>query len=234
MLISGTARAVNFTFGAVISSGFSFANGTDLDPGSLVRIGTFSLTNSQIVANANNLTLLNSSFREITFATIGEGDPAGFGSVSDPGNAGLFVHSLGDVDTTASGLNIAGLQLYYWVFNAPSLGAATQQGIFSSTTWIIPSGSGTFSDSAALDTDIIDLTTGQDGLTLALNAQILVGYFGPGVNITGSAFGGGTDFDLAPIAVPQPAHTSALIGFAATALLFIRRGRAFKFVRTAG
>lgn len=209
--------AVDISFGAAISSGFATNNGADLSTGSLVLVGTFNLTPSEIAAAGNNLSLLNSKWTQIGSAFIGDGDPAVAGSNSDPANAGLFIGNAPLINTSASGLNIAGSTLYYWVFNAPTMGAATQHGIFGSTTWTIPSGTGTFSD-LALDTDLNYLTAA--GPTLAGTALLPVGDFGPGVNATA----GGPDFRLANItAIPEPAETAVVAALGALALVFHRR-----------
>lgn len=221
---TGAVKAVNFTFDAAVSSGFALQDGTDLAPGSLLRFGTFSLSDVQIAANANDYSVLNAAFTEIATAIIGQGDPGGFGSNSDTRNAGLFNADASGIDTSASGRNIAGLQLYYWVFNAATANAATQHGIFSSTLWIIPDGNG-FSN-LALDTDIVDLTTGQSGATLAGSAVIPIGSFGPGVNTTGYAANGNTgavEFNLALIAIPEPAQIAGLFGVLALLGAFVRR-----------
>ena len=220
---TGAVKAVNFTFNAAVSSGFALQDGTDLAVGSLLRFGTFS-PDVQIAANANNYAVLNAAFTEIATATIGQGDPGVFGSASDTGNAGLFIADASAIDTSVTGLNIAGLHLYYWVFNAATADAATQQGIFSSTLWIIPDGN--VFQNLPLDTDIVDLTTGQGGATLAGSAVIPIGSFGPGVNTTGYAANGNTgavEFNLALIAIPEPAQIAGLFGVLALLGAFVRR-----------
>ncbi|HEX2655788.1 MAG TPA: hypothetical protein VHN11_19355 [Xanthobacteraceae bacterium] len=212
------ARAFQLTTGASVQSGFANFNGTDLATGSLVRIGTFDLTPAQITADASNLALLNLHWIELGTAVIGDGNPSGAaGGASDPANAGLFSHSYSGVNTTATGMNVAGSMLYYWVFNAPSTGSATQHGIFSSSLWTIPSGDGSVTDFSLLNTDINDLTNA--GASLAGTAVLPVGFFGPGTNATG----GGGDFRLTPI--PEVADGALLAAACSLVFAAIRRRR---------
>ncbi len=214
---ASTASAVNFSVNAAVNSGFALSDGTDLPVGSLVLFGAFSISDSQITANSGSLSFLNSNFIQIGSAVIGQGNPAEGAGPSDPVNAGLFYGDAFNVNTTASGLNVSGLKLYYWVFNSSSVGSATQHGIFSSTlsSWTIPSGDGGGLDLAVINTDIADLTVGQEGNELAGTAKILIGGFGSGINQAG----GGRDFTLAAIPEPSAAVAlagAAILGFAAT------------------
>ena len=215
-LIPASIHAANISFGAAMSSGFALSDGTDLATGSLIRFGTFSLTSAQITTNAGNLSLLESSFTELTSAVIGEGNPALGTSDNDPVNSGLFNHALNGIDTTPSGLNIAGKSLYYWVYNAPTVVDSTQHGIFSSSLWTIPSG-GVLDFGTSLDTDIVNLTTNDEGLLLDPSAIVAVGSFGGGTNVTG----GGVEFNLAPI--PEPSTAVLIAGTLGLGLALGRR-----------
>lgn len=218
MFFAVVVRAVDITFGAagadagtVVWAGFATSDGTDLGTGSLVRIGTFNLSNAQITANASNLSVLNSSWIALGDVYIGDGDP------NSGVNEGLFFGSISAVNTTAQGIN-PGATLFYWVYNASTVNAATQQGLFSSTTWLIPSGDGGGLDFSTLDTDLNNLTVGGAGSTLDNSiAFIAIGSAGLGTN----AAQGGMDFQLA--AIPEPAHIAGWGGLLMLGFAFVRR-----------
>lgn len=218
-----SAFAVDFTTGAALNSGFALSDGTDLSTGSLIRFGTFSISNELISANSSSIAFLNDNFVQLGVATIGQGNPAGGAGANDPVNNGLFNGNLSSINTTASGLNVAGSQLYYWVFNTPTAFAATQHGVFSSTLWQIPSGDGGGLDLASINTDIADLTLNQAGEALATSARIVIGGFGPGSNATGA----GRDFTLVEIGapIPEPSTAVALVGVASLGFAALRRRR---------
>jgi hypothetical protein len=214
-------RAVDITAGAAVNSGFGIENGTDLPTGSLVRLGVFTISDSLISSNSGSYSYLNANFIELGVSYIGEGNPTGAASEMDAANAGLFNKAIYSINTTNSGLNVAGLTLSYWVFDAVSSTEATQHGIFSSTltSWILPSGDGGGLDLSVINTDISDLTTSGQGVALAGSAKVLVGGFGPGMNTSG----GGVNFTLT--AVPEPATYAALFGLAAIGFCVWRKRR---------
>lgn len=213
--------AVNFVFSAAGASAIAAADDTPLPTGSLLRLGVFDISNAEITANANDLAYLNTHFIEITDGYIGQGDPWGVGEM-DPQNNGLFLIGLQSVDTTLGGLNIAGMQVVYWVFNAADFASATEHGIFTSSlsSWTIPSGDGSGADYFSVSTDISALTENYEGLTLATTAQILVG---GGLGTTINPDLGGKNFTLATLQIPEPSTYAALLGLAAAAFLIIRR-----------
>lgn len=162
--------------------------------GSLVRLGFFDVSDASVQANATNLTYLDAHFTVFGFALVGDnvlGQP-GFWS------AETFVH-----DPTSI---FDGRRMVIWVFNAPTMIAATQHGIFTNNSdpdWLFPD------DDAVIDTTAIDLEE--------VNT-ILVGSAGPVVGIPGIG-----DFNTFRLAIiPEPA-TSGLVGLAILGLAFIRR-----------
>jgi len=193
------AQVVTVNWGAQNSNGLGTSGGAELPIGDLIRIGTFNLTDAQIQQNQFDLNLLNASFIQYGTAVIGEAvDVAAYWSAS----------------TTAStdALGINGDKIYYWAFNAPSLGAATEQGIFTSSNpgWVFPS------DSGVPNTTTIDLE--QVGLS-----GIVVGGFGNG---TSSATG--TPQPLYNLtAVPEPSAYAAVFGAICLAsVVWSRRSKA--------
>ncbi len=221
LIAASPAFAVRFNSGAAVNSGFSLSNGTDLATGNLVRIGVFTVSDSTVTSNATSFSFLNSNFVQIGTSYIGQGNPAAGSSETDPANNGLFNSSILSVNTTASGLNIVGSQVSYWVFNAVTASSATQCGIFSSSlsSWTVTSGDGSGLDLSAITTDISDLTNSGAGVSLAGTAKILVGSLGSGTNVSG----GGKDFMLS--AIPEPSSYAALFGVAALGACLLRRRR---------
>ena len=76
-------------------------------------------------------------------------------------------------------------------------------------------------DLLSLNTDTVNLTVADEGEFLVISAVLGVGTFGPGTNITG----GGVEFNLALIAIPEPAAAATLAGLAILALASTRRRR---------
>ena len=211
--ISPLANSVA-SWGAQNSNGVGSLNGTPLANGSgdLVMIGAFldptthvALTGLQIV-NASFSTL-QADWVQFGGTVIGNANPNGAGSLSD----GYWT---GNTTASASSLLLAGNKVYYWVLNAPTFGAATQQGVFTSTApgWVFPNDSGS-PQSFSNDLNQVPTTTGANG-------GILWGSFGTGTSRDGTS----PLYNLALIAVPEPS-TLALIGFALVGapVVFLRR-----------
>ena len=194
--LAANGRAATVNWAAGIDNGFSLADGTNVPAGSLVRIGYFrnastsvQLTDAQIQALASRPATLDASFVEVGNTTVGSGYTSSYtGHFSKATNA----------DTGSSGLNVAGKQIYVWVFNAGTLAGATQHGIFywlntntatnpdstpetPGTRWSFP-----IQDPPGITTiDLTDLTTGTS--TLAAGAHVVVGAFPTGTSATTSA-----------------------------------------------
>jgi hypothetical protein len=202
-------------------NGIALANGTPVPIGDLLELGTFNFTGTasqismQIASFANNPTGLAAHFTLFGSTTFGNGgDPAG------------------EWTKSSSNTGFGGEQIYIWAFNAPTLGAATQQGVFfldstasgtANPSWAFPSDSGSV---PAGNIDIGNLTgeTSSTPIQPATNtplasAYIPVGGFGLGTSIDN----GYQDFDLAVIAVPEP--SSVALGLTGVALLAFRRRR---------
>ena len=215
------SQAVGFNSGAAISSGFGLADGSDLAPGSLIKIGVFNLSDDLIVANISDYAFLNSNFVSIDTAFVGKGDPSGAGQ-SDLSNSGLFNSAVSGINTGNTGLNVSGKTLYYWVFDSADPLLATQQGVFTSSDWVIPAGDGSPVDLASLSTDIAGLTVDTLGAELTPGAKIIFGGFGPGTNDLGA----GVNFTLAvTAAIPEPSSFAALAVLAVLGAVASRRRR---------
>ena len=180
---------VSVSWGALISNGLGTSGGAELPIGDLIRIGTFTVTDAVIQQNQFNLNFLNASFIEFGRAAIG--DDGSTPNALPP--AHWNATATGSTDT----LGLNGRRIYYWAFDAPSLGAATQQGIFTSSDsrWVFPPNS-------ALPPNTI---TGLEDVPHDMSG-IIVGGFGNG---TSSA----TGFPLYNLtAVPEPSAYAAAFG----------------------
>jgi len=188
-LLANPAQAqVSVNWGAQTDNGLGTAGGAELPIGDLIRIGTFNLTDTQIQQNQFNISLLNSSFIEYATAAIGD-------DVLVPAHWNTLTQ-------TPTG-TLGGRQIYLWAFDAPSLGAATEQGIFTSTnpSWVFPS------DSALPPANSIIIDLDQ-----------VAHQVGPGAIVVGG-FGNGTTtvnnvqyplYNLTP--VPEPSAYAAVFG----------------------
>jgi hypothetical protein len=214
-MIAG-AQAAAITWGATVSNGFSLANGNELPDNNLVRIGVFSLSDSEIAAaaTAGNLNLLNSNFLEVGRAHIGDG----LGDLN-----GHFATVSNFPNTTPN------QQMMYWVLastnntsDANSLASFFQMGIFYlpmnvNSNWGVPVDTQTPGIST---TDLSDLTDPGTSTTLRAGAQIVYGSFPKGT----STATGAPNFGLAPSPVPEPS-TFGLLGVTALGFLARRRSK---------
>lgn len=203
-LSSASAATVNWSAG--IDHGFSSSGGAELPIGAVVRLGWFrdsgtgvQLTDAQIQALAGSPTALNNSFVEAASSTIGSG--------FTPALASHFAAS-STIDTGTSGLNLVGKQMYVWVLNAASVGAASEHAVLYwdiSNTATNPDGSpqapgvrwsfpGQDPVPGSTTVDLTDLTTGTGGL--AAGAKLLIGSYPTGTSGTSSA----ANFGLATLA----------------------------------
>lgn len=218
------ADAATIAWSAGIDNGFSNALGGELAQGSLIRLGVFrnpangvQLTDTEIQILAGTPAVLNNSFVEAASSSIG----AGFGI------NGHF-SSANSPNTGATGLNIAGLQIYLWVFNAGTLAGASEQGIFyfdkdsavnPDTTPIAPGQRWRFpvQDPVPGDTtiDLSDFTIGANTRSDP-SAHVVIGAFPRGTSSATAA----PNFGLAFI--PEPSAV-ALVGCGIGALLARRR-----------
>lgn len=189
--LSATAAVTANIIANAAGAGFyKTASGDALPSGSLLRVGTLNLAAFNLLSTTQqaDYATVNALFTEIATVTASA--------------TGTFLKT-GEVIT---GEAAQGAQLYTWVFNAATAGAATQYGIFSSNNalWKVPAdpGSATLSNANF---------TGSSGQNL----------FGTGFQATGT--GTGTNALLKSLTVvPEP--SAALLG-AIGALGLLRRRR---------
>jgi hypothetical protein len=126
---------------------------------------------------------------DAVFNTLGSGVVNGSGEIFSLGNAVVI--------PTSPEKPQPGDNLYMWVFNSAVASSATEWGVFSSSTWIMPN-----------DLGIVSLTS-------SLIDNVVVG---------GTS---GSDFTLASVApIPEPSTYAALAGLLALGYVVVRRRRA--------
>jgi hypothetical protein len=207
------AQGATVVWAAANDNGFSLANGSNLPVGSLIRVGTFDITDGVIAANAGNIPFLNSHFIEFGNARIGDG----VGGIPEHFN------KTSEANSGTSGLNIVGAQIYFWAFAsgdnstvASSIATAFQLGVYylDKTAllgkWAIP-----VEDPLPGQTNI-DITDLSNGAVLANDAHVVIGSFPDGT----SDATGAPNFGLS---VPEPSAATAVI--ASVGLLALRRRR---------
>lgn len=215
--LATTAQAATINWSAGINHGFSLEDGSELPTGSLVRLGWFrdpvsgtQLSDTQIQALKTTPVVLDSKFVEAGRSTIGSGfSPALLGHFS----------AATSLDTGNSGANLVGKQMYIWVLNASTVGAATQQAILywnigdTSTNpdgtsdtpgvrWRFPAQE-SFPGTTTID--VTDLTIGTG--SLAAGARLVVGTYPKGT----STASGKANFGLADLYQNPEVNTSRVL-----------------------
>jgi hypothetical protein len=198
------------TWGAESSTTFNLANSTWLPVGDLIEVGTFSNTNgiTQFSSAAGNLV----NFAAFATGYIGDGGlPDGFAYESDSASDTGFAHQ----------------QIYLVAVNAPTIAAATEQGIWTvdftiNSSWRFPastdSQNSTLIDLEDLNSYLGALPNSTVNAPLADGAHIVLGT--PGIT-------GGTDgnsgFALA-VLIPEPS-TDALVATGILGMIGLIRHR---------
>jgi hypothetical protein len=207
LAISSASHAAIVFWGAD-SNGFDSANGNDVAVGSLVRIGTFNLSDADIAQNAQNIPFLEAAFTEFGSTTIGNGGNA----------AGHFQAQTSNNTATAN--TLAGAQIYVWAFSSGTVAGSMEHGIFympkaTDVDWQFP-----IQQPIPGNTQIemSDLTDGAQ-TALRAEARVLIGAFGPGTSGTT----GKPNFTLQ--AVPEPSSFVLLATMATGVFGFVRRRR---------
>lgn len=236
-MMCGTLAGSTINWSASVDHGFSLQDGTELPAGSLVRLGYFRnpvtlepMTDAQIQILKANLTLLNTCFVEADRTSIGTG--------FTPAIAGHFTATT-TLSPDGLGGQLADKQIYLWVLNAATVGAATQHAILywdiadsaahpdggdqdrPGASWRFPS------DSVVPGQTTIDLTDLTQGTgALASGARVVVGFYTRGVSSQTNA----ANFGLAeleqPLQVVQPGLlVGATVGYAYSQSLSVIEGR---------
>jgi hypothetical protein len=125
------AQSIDLTAASLVDAGVALANGNAVPVGSLMAFGYYSTVLSSPLTGVTSMSdILNpggsNPFTVLFTGTMGYNLP--------PVTAGLF--SAGITSTDSS---IVGKQLFFIIGNSSvSLSSATQAGVFSSSSWIIP------------------------------------------------------------------------------------------------
>lgn len=208
----GHSATVNWN--ATADTGLALANNSALTQGNLIRLGYFTISDSAVVAAKSNPTTLNNSWRSIADSTVGFGTgfDASFSVATSP--------------AILSGADF-GHQIYLWVLNAPTIGAATQQSIFyepsaNNSSWSFPA---TNAGNVSTTIDIGQAKTALGGIYLAGNYQAsnaAVTSIFVGAGAPPGVYGAVQLESVSP--VPEP--STFLVGaFAAMAGVSLRRRR---------
>lgn len=138
------AAPFTVTFGAQnTGSPLGLSSGTDLPTGSLIRFGYFTISEAEVLAKFDQLTLLDGCFVELASTHVGEFGGStvlntDFTIQSHTGGSmfpapGAFAHN---VTFDAAAMNLVGTTRFWiWAFNSGTLPTATEHGMFSDETW---------------------------------------------------------------------------------------------------
>lgn len=198
----GESHATSITFSASGGRVVQDASGVQIANGDLVWVGTFANTSFSFnpsLSIATNIANIESGggWNQFTLdSSTSQPDSGVSNSVTIGGLAGGG-RVLGTITDNNSGATKAdffnGKTVYLWVFNASSLGAATQMGIFTATvaspnSWIFPNNANGVNDGTSL---LIDSSS-----TMVAVGSVPVG------SVTSTNL----------ILVPEPSTWAALIG----------------------
>ena len=197
-----SVQASTVGWGAAIDRGVGLSSPTTATTavlaGSLVRLGYYintvtglPLSNTEIQAlaspaNPNNKSNLDAAFRQYGQAQIGDGVG---------GENGVWSAS-----SSNSQAQFGGRTAYYWILNAPSLGATTQYAIVTAAQFVFPADTAT----GQLTTDINQVTA--QGIVVGEGFGTATIFGSPGVPVV----------KLAPVPEPATAFLS-VVGLAAIA-----------------
>jgi len=201
-IVVGPAHAtgvITVDFSAALGERFvTTADGTPLEDGNEVRIGTFA-SDFDIAANVSDFSALDTAFTEFDTASI----VSTIGPSSQPGS---FVGSDSQLAT-----GFEGERIYIWVFRTTENTApyanyenVQEHGIFTNTAltnWLFPSSTDTFPTTLVTTTEIETAVTG----------AIVHDYGDHGA--------------IRLAVVPEPARTTLLLAVAILACLFWRHRR---------
>ncbi len=210
IMIFGTAQtqaALIMTWGAGTDDSFVLASSTiptriDVPLNSAAVAGVFSSAVSRSTFSAyTTAAQFLTGFTQLASSTIGTGT----------GMAGTFTG--GGTISTATGDTYVGRQLYYIIGNASTIATSTQLGVFTKSTWTVPTNP-TGPTPSPFVTDIRQVTND--------DASILFGSYlaGGGMTISGTTRADAYQLSL----IPEPSSASLLaLGVAGLVALRVRR-----------
>ncbi len=212
-LVSSNAASIVLNAG-LTRNGFDEFSGDDLDAGNLIRTGFFDVSDSEIIANKDNLVYLTTHFREFDSVAVGTGVNSIHGHIS-----GTFTNT-----TPADVSFLNGKQIYVWALSSADTSSEAQAlaTIQEHAIMYLPfalDSDWAFGDdlSPARNPSMRDLTVDGNGDALSPNARLLIGTFGPGT----SEASGKPNFTLQ--VVPEP--TTVGLIFAAAGFIGLARRR---------
>lgn len=149
VLINSSAWGGNVTLSTVSGRQFATLNGSSLPTGCAVRVGTFSLPDS----NRDTKIQSTGDYAQLKawFKPLAEGI-SGAGLTQQAGGSGIGLRAnsfpeagnvFGTINDITSGYMAPGTQLYVWVFDHEQPDQASQWGIFTLNTWLTPQPLGT-------------------------------------------------------------------------------------------
>lgn len=125
------AQSIDLTASALVDSGVALANGNAVPIGALMAFGYYSTALASPLTGVSSMSDILNPGGSNAFVTIFTGT---MGFDLPPVTAGLFSAGINSTDAT-----IVGKRLFFIIGNSSvSLSAATQAGVFSSSSWIIP------------------------------------------------------------------------------------------------
>lgn len=195
-LVLPATAFVTVNAGATADNGVSAASGSELEMGNYVRVGHFTVSDSDLKAHASDLDYLNANFVDFGSARIGD-------AFNVPGHFDRSISNAG-----SDGLGLAHQQIHFWILRsgntsslAQALATAFEHGVFYADKalvpdWQFPAGSDIPNVTSV---DLTDLTTADDSV-LSAAARVLIGSFPKGK----SRSTGAANFGLAPVVSGLP------------------------------
>lgn len=125
------AQSIDLTAASLVDAGVALANGNAVPIGALMAFGYYSTALSTPLTGVTSMSDILNPGGSNPFTTLFTGS---MGYDLPPVTAGLF-----SAGTTSTDAGIVGRQLFFIIGNSSvSLSAATEAGVFSSSSWIIP------------------------------------------------------------------------------------------------
>ena len=188
LAIARASLATELTWGAYETNGVGLADGSQLTVGNWLRIGTFTISETEIRAHAADIAYLEAHFVQFGSAHVGDGDVNGDAKPY----AGHWLAN--DTNSTVT-RGIARAQIYYWLLDSTTSATATQFGIFTAPgnpRWSFPDDTDVPSTTI---TDISDVPHDSTGC--------IVGSYGAGTSV----LSGSPLYNLAALPAPTPTPT---------------------------